>query len=361
VGEYKKRIFISGVLAVILVALLAGASYYLIPPETIPPPSPKPVPTATPKPIPVPTATPKPTPPKTTPPPSTPIPMPTPPKPPRIPVRVEVVSTEGFSYTEMGYGRPRKVLVLHQGSSGNITLTIHSEENETHTIHLSFFVIGMWESRDMEGVKCRFEPLTLELKPKGKAESTLILEAASDAANGLYFPVISVYVKGLGEYQQSLGLPILVFPKTPAYIFFTIIEYPRPPTPPTPETTVTPPPLPPFPTPPPTPPPPKPYIPEIEVKRGGETYLIFYIEHPIMRNPKLTLNLTYEAGTLPKGINAEITYNPLKVVQNPSIESSILVTLKAGPEAKEGNYRIVARGSVDGIAYERAFNLKVVK
>jgi len=355
VSEYKKRIFISGVLAVILVALLAGASYYLIPPETIPPPSPKPMPTATP---------PKPTPPLPGTPTPIPIPMPTPPKPPRIPVRVEVVSTEGFSYTEMGYSRPRKVLVLHQGSSGNITLTIHSEENETHTIHLSFFVISMWESRDMEGVKCRFEPLTLDLKPKGKAESTLILKAASDAANGLYFPVISVYVEGLGEYQQSLDLPILVFPRTPAYIF-TVVEgrYPTPPTPPTPETTVTPPPPPPpFPTPPPTPPPPKPYIPEIEVEKGGETYLIFYIEHPVVvRNPKLTLNLTYEAGTLPKGINVEITYNPLKVVQNPSIESSILVTLKAGPEAEEGNYRIVARGSVDGITYERAFNLKVVK
>ena len=351
-GEYRKRIFISGVLAVILIALLAGASYYLIPPETIPPPSPKPVPTATP---------PKPTPPLPGTPTPIPTPMPTPPKPPRIPVRVEVVSTEGFSYTEMGYSHPRKVLVLRQGSSGNITLTIHSEENETHTISLSFYVIDMWKNRDMEGVKCRFEPLTLDLQPKGKAESTLILEAASDASNGLYFPVISVYVEGLGEYQQSLGLPILVFPRTPAYIF-TIIEYPTPPTPQTPETTVTPPPTPlPFPTPPPTPPLPKPYIPEIEVEKGEETYLIFYIEHPAVKKPKLTLNLTYESGPLPNGINMEITYNPLKVVQNPSIESSILVTLKTGPEAEEGSYRIVAKGSVDGIIYERVFNLKVVK
>ena len=352
-GEYRKRIFISGVLAVILVALLAGASYYLIPPETIPPPSPKPVPTATP---------PKPTPPLPSTPTPIPIPMPTVPPGPRIWVKVGVVSTEGFDYTMMGYDHPKEVLVLHQGTSGKIKIAIALRGNESHKVSLSFYVMGEW--KDMEGVKCRFDPPTLDLKPKGEAESTLILKAASDAANGLYFPVISVYVEGLGEYQQSLGLPILVFPRTPAYIF-TVVEgrYPTPPTPPTPETTVTPPPTPlPFPTPAPTPPPPKPYIPEIEVEKGREIYLIFYIEHPVvMRNPKLTLNLTYEAGTLPKGINVEITYNPLKVVQNPSIESSILVTLKADPEAKEGNYRIVARGSVDGITYERVFNLKVVK
>lgn len=346
-SEYKKRIFVSGVLAVILVALLAGASYYLIPPETTPTLSPKPIPTPIPKPPLLSTPT------------LIPIPMPTVPPGPRIVVNVEVVSIEGFDYTVMGYGHPEKVLVLHQGGSGKIKLAIELQGNESRKASLSFYVIGKI-SKDMEGVKCRFEPLTLDLQPEEKAESILILEAASDAANGLYFPVISVYVKGLGEYEQSLDLPILVFPRTPDYIF---IVYPTPPTSPTPETTVTPPPTPlPYPTPHPTPlptlPPPKPYVPEIEIKKGGEVYLIFYIEHPAVKSH--TLNLTYRSGTLPKGISVELTDNPLKVVPSPRIES-ILVTLKVGPEVGEGSYRIVAKGSVDGAVYERVFNLKVVE
>lgn len=350
----KKRIFISGILAVILVALLTGACYYLVPPETIPHPSPEPVPTATPL---------KPTPPLS----STPTPTVTPPKPPRIPVRVEVVSTKVFSYTDMGRVYPENVLVLHQGTSGNITLTLYSLENESHTVSLSFYVEG--EIMDMEGVKCRFEPLTFDLSPKGKAHSTLILEAAPDASSGLYFPVVSVHVKGVGEYESAID-HILVFPHTPAYIFNVVAEGKQspPPTPiPSPKPTTatpTPPPTPvPIPTPAPTPiptPPPKPYEPKIEIKKGGKAYLIFYIVHPGIENPTLTLNLTYQSGALPAGIDAYITYNPLKIVQDPSRDSTLLLTLKAGLDAEEGTYRIVAKGTVDGVTYERAFNLKVV-
>jgi len=59
-------------------------------------------------------------------------------------------------------------------------------------------------------------------------------------------------------------------------------------------------------------------------------------------------------------IDAYITYNPLKIVRDPSRESTLLLTLKAGLDAEEGIYRIVAKGAVDGVTYERAFNLKVV-
>lgn len=63
----------------------------------------------------------------------------------------------------------------------------------------------------------------MDLPPKGKANSILILEAASDASNGLYFPVVSVYVKGVGEYESAID-HILVFPHIPAYIFNVVAE-----------------------------------------------------------------------------------------------------------------------------------------
>lgn len=59
----------------------------------------------------------------------------------------------------------------------------------------------------------------------------LLLVVKDLAADRLYFPVISVYVKGLGEYEKTLGLSILVFPRDPSYIF-TVVEgrYPLAPT-----------------------------------------------------------------------------------------------------------------------------------
>jgi len=345
--QIRKRIFISGILAVILVALLTGACYYLVPPETIPYPPPSltatPQPTSTPTPTPISKPSPTPTPKSTV-----------PPGPVKTPVRVEIVSTEGFSYTDMGGVYPEKVLVLHQGTSGNITLTLYSLENESHTVSLSFYVEG--EIMDMEGVKCRFEPLTFDLSPKGRANSTLILEAAPDASSGLYFPIISVYVKGLGEYQEVLGLPILVFPHTPAYIFRIIAETEKStpsPSPPIGNATPSS-----FPTPP-QPWEPSPHEPEIQIAKGDETDIIFYI-HSMVGNPTLTLNLTYQSGALPEGINVYVTQDPLKIVQNLFRDRTLLVTLKVDLDAKEGIYHIVAKGTVDGVTYERAFNLKVI-
>ena len=345
-SEYKRRIFIAGVLAVILVALLAGASYYLIPPETMQYPSPKPVPTAAPKPIPTPT----PPPPGTT-------PIPTIPPGPRTPVKVEVVSTEGFSYTYIGDGNPVKVPVLHQGTSGNVTLIVYSLDEKNHNVSLDLSVSGM--NKEFEGVSYRFYPSTIELMPKGKVKATLVLKADSDAPNGLYLPMLSVYTEGKFRYGTTLDSYILVSPYTPAYIFHIIAEteiFALSPTTGEATHTRTPPP---FPTPIPTPPPPEPWEPEIRIARGEEAYIIFYI-YADVENPTLTLNLTYKSGALPEGINAYVTPDPLKIVQNPCRDKTLLLTLKVDPDVPEGTYRIVAKCTVNGVAYERVFNLKVV-
>ena len=351
-SEHKRDIFLAVILAIVLVMLLGGASYYLLPPEPIP----SPTPTVTPSPTPIPTVTPS----------LAPTPTSTPPGP---EIRVEVVSLDGFSHTEMGGGAPEKVPVLHQGTSGNITLTVYSSDKRSHNVSLVLSVAGM--NKELEGVKCKFYPSTLELAPQGEAGTTLMLEADLDAPNGLYLPMLSVYVEGDFKYGTNLPFYILVFPYTPAYIFYVNVQTPVAPSPPptsvpTPIPTPTsPPPSPtdettptPIPTPIPTPPSPEPWKPEIQVERGEKTYILFYIYTEI-ENPSLTLNLTCQPGALPAGINAEVTQEPLQVVQNPYIYKSLLLTLTIDPETPEGTYEIVAEGTVGQISYERTFRLHI--
>ena len=354
-GEQKREIIRAVAFALILAVVLAGASYYLLPPEVMP--TPAPVPTTTPPPIPTPTPIP------------TPGPQPTPFHP---TIDVEVFSLEGFSYTEIGNAYPEKVPVLHQGKSANITLNVYSHHNESCDISLSFYYY--W-GEGLEGVNCRFQPSTLELPPEGVATSTLTLEADSDAPSNLYNPTLGIQIEGFpGGYGKSLGFNILVFPTTPSYIFSVYAEeLPTPPvstpipTPPPPTNETTPPPYPtlpptpatsPVPTPIPTPPPPPPWEPEIQIERGGEAQILFYILTQI-ENPSLTLNVTYQSGELPEGINADIIPDPLEASQNSLTVWSLLVTLTADSQTPEETYEITANGSVDSITFERIFHLKV--
>lgn len=354
-SEHKRGITLAVCFALILVTLLAGASYYLLPPEGMPPPSPAPtpIPTTTPTPIPMPTPIPTPTP----------IPGPGPNFPVFPAIEVKVLSLEGFGYTEMGDGAPEKVPVLRQGTSANITLALLSYDEKSHNVSLSFNVAG--EPKDIEGVKCEFHPLTLNLPPKGKAISILTLNAAADASNGLYLPMLGVYVEGFGEYETSMNFYILVFPYAPSYIFYIFAEELPTPTPP-PATNFTPPPYPtpiptppPYPTPIPTPSSSLPWEPEIQVKKGGEARILFYILTEI-QSPTLTLNLTFNSSPLPEGIKAETTPNPIKAAPYPLTVRSLLLTLTVDSKTLEGKYDITAKCIVSQITYERVFHLKII-
>lgn len=352
VGEYKRETILAVVFALILVMLLAGASYYLFPPEIAPYPSA--VPTATL--LPVPTITPAPTP--------TPLPIPTPlptpmPRPmptPLLPsIEVDVVSIEGFNYTEMGDGFLEKVLVLRPGTSGNITLNVRSHYNESCEVSLGLEYVGF---RGWDGVNYKFYPPTLKLPPEGATTSILTLEADSNASSNLILhPTLCIQLEEFqGAYGTYLDLNILVFPVTPSYIFYIFAEEPLPlPTPPTGEAT----PPPPFPLPNPTPTAPPPLEPEIQVEKGGETHILFYMLTQL-ENPSLTLDLTYQSGPLPKGIKAETTLDPIKAVQHPLTTKSLLLKLAIDSKTPEGTYDITAKCKVNQIICERVFHLKVV-
>jgi len=266
-------------------------------------------------------------------------------------IEVEAVSFEGFSYTDMGDESPEKVLVLHQGKSANVTLNVYSHYDESCNVSFSLEYIGF---EGWEGVNYRFYPSTLELPPEGVATSILTLEADSNAPSNLILnPTLCRQVEGfLGAYGTYLDFNILVFPITPSYIFYIFAgELPTPIEPPlTNETTP-----PPFPTPFPTP---KPQEPEIQVEKGGEAHILFYVLTEF-EGSSLTLNLTYNSSPLPEGIKAETTLDPLEPVQPPLAIRSLLLTLKIDPETPEGTYEITAKGSVDQFTYERVFNLKV--
>jgi len=350
-SEHEKGMIFSVVFALILVVSLAGASYYLLPPEGSPYPSAAPsatpslIPTSTPISTPMPSST------------STPIPpSPSPTRPTFFP-EIEVASLEGFDCTEMEYSVQPQVLVLHQGTSANITLNIYSYFNESLHVSLSLQPV-------MVSVNCEY-PSTLDLPPYGRAISTIVLEAAADAPSNLYNPQLDINVDGYGSMGSGLGIHILVFPSTPSYIFHVFAQMEESPSPsptlsPTPSPTPLPtPPATPLPTPIPTPPPgatppPWPWQPELQVERGKGMQILFYI-HTEVKNPSLSLNLTYQSGPLPAGINAHVTLNPL-----PSAAfQHLLLTITVDPETPEGTYEITAKGSVNQITYERVFHLKV--
>ena len=254
-------------------------------------------------------------------------------------------------------GSPEKVLVLHQGKSANVTLNVYSHYDESCNVSFSLEYIGF---EGWEGVNYRFYPSTLELPPEGVATSILTLEADSNAPSNLvYNPLLLRRFEGFPGAASGtyLGFSILVFPTTPSYIFSVYAEESPTPTQPPPTNETTPPP---YPTPIPTPPSwtPSPWEPEIQIERGGEAQIIFYILTQI-ENPSLKLNLTYQSGELPEGINVEIMPDPLKGGENSITVKSLLVTLTADSQTPEETYEITANGSEDSITFERIFHLKV--
>lgn len=281
------------VIVIILAVAFAGAAHYL----TLPAPilSPRPTPFLPPTPLPT---------------------------PPPI-IEVEVAFLEGFSYTELGYAEPEKFPVLHQGTSANITLNVYSHYSEN--CNVSLCLIRSW-GESLEGVNYKFYPSTLELRPQEMATSTLTLNAESDTPSNLVYPLyLVIQIEGFPEtYGEYLGCDFLISPITPSYVFLVYAD----------ELTM-----------------PPPWEPEIQIKRGGEATVIFYIL-PQIENPSFKLSLTYKSGELPKGIKANIKPDPLRV-------RSLLLTLTASPQTPEETYEIMANGSVDSIMFERRFHLKV--
>jgi hypothetical protein len=163
----------------ILLIVLSGTSYYFLSSKE----APSPVPTATP----AATATPQEVPPT----------FPSVPK-----LKLEVASTEGFDHARSERGL---VVVLRQGTSGNITVRVSSTANIPVRATLTFS--GFWKM-ELEGIDCAFYPSTVELPAGGEAYSTLVLEAASNATNIMIWdPDVFINVDGsqvmLGE---KLGL-----------------------------------------------------------------------------------------------------------------------------------------------------------
>lgn len=319
-----KRIILAVCLALVLFALLAGISYYFLSSGT----SPSPVPTATP------TVTPYESPPTVSPGPE---------------VWLEVASTEGFDHARSEWG---SVVVLRPGTSGNITVRVSSTVSVPLRGTLTFSPLD-----EVEGVDYAFYPSAIVVPPRGEAYSTLVLEAALNATNIMIWDP-DVFLDFDGSRSRlglELGLSILVFPYTPSYIFLISVAHLifLAPTPtPTPGITPTP-----YPTATPTPVPVQ--IPEIQVEKGGQAQILFYIMH--FSEPSLTLSSSYGSGQLPKGVKAEITLDPLKPREGFYGSGSLLLTLTVDNDASEETYTITAKCNVGirGLAQERVFNLKV--
>jgi len=296
-GRLRNRILFVIVAVLIIVGFMVGVYYYSILP--VPSASPSPSPTSTP------TPSPSPWPPATW---------------PQSVVGIEIAFREGFDFTEgeWGYESAVPFPVIRQGTSGNVTLTVASQEKKSINVSFNLFDSN---GKELGGIKCEFNPAVLNLPAYGKAVSTLTLEVAEDAPSEFYLPGWGYLVEGL-ESGHTVGCPFLVLPYVPSCIFDA-------------DHALT---------------PSKSWKPEIQIERGGKAYMLFYV----LTEMSLALNLTYQSGELPEGIKAEITQQPL------ARTSSLLVTFTVDPETPEGIYEIIAKGSKNQKAFERTFQLKVI-
>ena len=334
-SEYRRKIVIAGVLAVILVASLALVSAYFF--QQTQPPIPPPLPTPTPTPTPAPTPTPHPAP------------------PPEFTIKAGLEPSEGalgFNYTPIeSQGFISKILVLPPGGSGTIPVTLVSKSDKDYAITLYIEPEGLGDARLFRGIRFTFSPTSMLLRAGGTESSLLKIKVDPDAPTGFYGPSVGGRTEEFGLSSSESYFNLLVLPYTPSYAFYIYAQPPGPAPIPTPPPTPTP-------TQPPAPPPPT-----IDVKTGDKVHVMFGIQ-TFSDDPNLPIqfNYTYNskpAGSLPSEVSANLVSNPLQVVRVPIEERFYMLTLSAGPDAPEGTYEIVVTGSVGSYTFERAFYLVV--
>jgi len=320
-SAYRKELVVSAVLAIIIVIGLGSFAQFA--PQLISP-TPTPVPMPTPTPTPMPTVT------------------PTLGPRPKLNMTAGFASLEGFSLTKLQFQSypvsvqsfPYPVLVLRPGGSGSIPITLISTDDRDYTVSLDIG-FGVLPGK-FEGVRYVFSPTTLNLKAGKEVNSILSIEADLDAPTAYYELIIYTHIK---EWGGSIGMPLfdlLIYPYTPSYAFHIRAPEPGEPAPI------------PIPFPPPT----------IAVKPGETVYIMFDI-YKGTSDPtvQVKIDLTYNSGSLPSGISAKFTSDPLKVVPVPAWESVIMLTLTAAEDFPEGMYRMIATITVGSYTVQIPFDL----
>lgn len=321
-SAYKKELLVSAVLAIVIVLGLGGFAQFasqIISPTPTPTPGPKP--------------------------------------PPKLDIRADLASTEGFNRTVIEFqGELYPVLVLPPGGTGSISISLISTGDQDYTVSLDVDLAGM--NAKFEGVKYTFSPPILNLKVGATVNSILSIAVDSEAPTAFYSPMITANIKEWGGIGTAF-FDLLIYHYTPTYIFRIVAPAPGMPAPmPIPETAQEETPQPPTDMPP-TPTTPKP--PSVEVTAGETVYIMFYIDKGT-DDPSVqaNINLAYDSGSQPLGIDAKYVYDPLKVVPVLSRDSVIIVTLTAAKNVPDGKYRITATISVDSYTTERTFYLLVI-
>jgi len=303
-SEYLKRLVVSAVLAIVIVIGLAF-SVLLAPSLISPTQTPEVTPTAHPS-----------------------------PPPPKLDMRADFASVEGFNITWMeSQGSVYRVLVLPPGKSGSVAIRLISTGHEDYEVSLE--VVLAAENLRFEGVKYTLSPSTLNLKAGTGVNSILNIEAESKAPTALYTLCVDAHVQGYLS-MPSVPLDLVIYPYTPSYAFRI---YAPPPGMPTPTPTEAP-------------------IPKIAVKPGETIYIMFDIDKgtddPAVQ---VKLNLTHDPGPLPSAIVGE--FNPLEVITSPKYGNVTMLTLTTATDLPEGVYKMIVTISVDSYTTERAFYLTV--
>jgi len=341
-SEHRRGIILAVILAVVIVAAIGGASYYL---TSISKPSP--TPTLVPTPAPTPTFTPSPA---------------IPPKVPSLPFEFEsnLASSVGFNVTKGDLmGEEASLLVLSPGGSGSVPYVLTSYSGEDVNVSLSIKVNPVFfqgAAATMEGIKLSFSLSTLILKAGEVRDVILAVEVEPNATTGLF--IVDTYaITGSLTYGAG-GFFLLISPYVPSYTFWVYeargLETPEPTPAPTPSPTAT---SAPTPT----------YIPgetpSIRLRTGGEVYVMFVVEtYSGEQTMPIEVNISYNSsppGTLPPGMSVEFLSDPLDVVSG--VRDRIFITsLKANSDASEGTYRMFMKGSVGSLKFGREFYLTVV-
>jgi len=264
---------------------------------------------------------------------------------PKLDLRADFASLEGFNTTEMQFqgnpSMPYTVLVLPQGGSGSIQIMLISTDDKDYTVSLDVGLDVL--PGKFEGVRYVFSPTALIVKAGAKVNSNLSIEVDLDAPTAYYGLLIHAYIKEWGgsiliNPMSYFGL--LIYPYTPSYAYHVMA-----PTPGLPEPTPTYTPL--------------PWLtPTIAVKPGGTVYIMFDIDKGTSDpTVQVKIDLSCDSGPLPSGMNAEFISDPLKVVPAAPFESVIMLTLTAANDVPKGTYRIIATITVGSYTVQIPFEL----
>lgn len=313
-SKRKTKILLTVVSVVILVGIIFGVAYSLLPSRNSSPIAPSPnsqkTPTVTSSPSLKPSTL-------TTPPPS----LNTGPAPDAFDIKVNFNASRGFntSITEDVASAP--LFVLQPGSNGTLPFTVTSVINESVNVSMDVF-LGSTEAKSY-GVQFNISPENFTLNPGGQVQSVLTISADANAPATLYYPIIEGQPNTSNYSGIGVSGPTLMIANfTPSCMYTSIQQTGTPPSGPT-----------------------------LNAHAGQKIIIAFDLP-----NSSETLNLNV---TLPSGFASDFSSTPLKATFYYGSANIYMLNVQVPQDTGPGTYEVYVTGTRGSFTFQRSFYLAI--